>query len=264
MRYLAIGILLIQGVVPAKATAVTDLIDLPIEIQDLLNNVQQVKVAIDQLIMLMDEYEHWKWQAKKLTRNGFRLRDLEAFLTQNTLSAFYGGSALSDLAQAIDGGGDPGEIAQAMTRVYPPAEPVEDWETGDFNLTERFLERVRTLQLAGALNYTGAVEAFSNVGKARTNGLENQEVYRKTMDLFENPQHGEQEAQDLLNVQLGQLVDLSTQEQAMLNGFGSSLASAMNQRLVQEKAVMDDTQTILNILTEMGRNTPEIQNDLSF
>ncbi len=262
--YLLVALLTVPGVPPVRATAVIDYLDLPIEIVDLLNSVEQVKVVIDQLIAIMDEFDHWQWQARKLTRNGFRLRDIEQFLLQNSMGYFYGGSGLKDLASAIDGGGDPDSVAEAMLRVYPPAEPIRDWDTGTFRIDGGFIERVENLEKAAALNYTGAVEAFSNVGKARTNWFENKEVHTLTMDLFENPANGEQESLDLLNVQLGQVVDLSIQEQAMLNGFGSALASSVNHRLVQEKQSLTDTQLTLTILTEMANQAPEIRDDLSF
>ncbi|MDJ0841811.1 MAG: hypothetical protein QNK37_35235 [Acidobacteriota bacterium] len=248
---------------PARATSVADLKDLPIEIQDLLNSVQQVKATLDQLIVLMDEYDHWLEQSKKLTRNGFRLRDLTPFLFQNAIGTFYNGpSGLGDLAAAIDSGGNPGAVTDALLNLFPPVDPIDEWQTGQFSISGEVVERVKTLQKAAALNYTGMTEAFANVGQARQNWFENKDVYDTTMDLFENPVHGEQEALDLITVQMGQLVDLSIQETALLNGYASALAGAANQRLAQEKEQLDTVRRSLQVLTDMIRHTPEVRDVL--
>ena len=261
-RLIAIALIVIAPL-QLRATAVTDLVDLPIEITDLLNSVQQVKAVLDQLIVLMDELDHWKEQSKKLTRNGFRLRDLTAFLSQNTVSYFYSGpSGLATLAEAIDNGGDPGEVVGALLALFPPADPVDQWQTGRFAISGELTERIETLQKAAALNYTGMTEAFANVGQARKNWLSNKAVYETTMDLFENPVNGEQEALDLMTVQMGQLVDLTVQETALLNGYASALAGAANQRLAQEKEELDMVQRSLTVLTDMIQNTPEVRDDL--
>lgn len=237
----------------AYPATVVDYTDLPFEIEGLIQQTQAVAATIDQLIVVLDQLDHWRRQAETLTRSGFRLRELKPFILSSGLGHFYAGpGGLGQLAAAIDAGGDPGAVARGLSSVFPPAPPVERWNLAGFRLAPNYQERLETLDKAKALAYTGTTEAFAMAGQGRSNWLENHQVYEHTLALFEDPQKvgGAQQARDLLMVHLNQLVDLGTQEQAMMSGLVSTLAFRQNQVLVRQREALLNAEGLLG---EMSR-----------
>lgn len=216
--------------------SVVDWADLPSDAKTLLEQIQEVKVCIDQLINLLDELDHWKDMAQKLMgRDGFRLRDIEDFYTRNSLGLFYSGpSALGGLADAIDSGASARVIAQRLKRVFDVMPMVEEWETGTFKINGELKDRMEVMQQSHALGYSGITEGLATVGNARISYEENKEVIEFTRDVWENPNFGEQESLDMIHVQLSQLIDLLTQEQALLTGLTGMNATTTNQAMVYE------------------------------
>ena len=231
---------------------VVDWADLPADSKSLLEQIQEVKVCIDQLINLLDELDHWKEMAQKLGgRDGFRLRDIETFYSKNTLEFFYSGpGALGALAEAIDHGANARTIAQRLKQVFNVMPQVGDWQTGRFQITGDLKKRVEVLQKANALGYGGITEGLATVGNSRISYDENKKTLEFTRDVWENPSFGEQESLDLIHVQMSQLIDLMAQEQALLTALTNMNATTTNSTMVNQSEASRIEEGTLKLLSQ--------------
>lgn len=230
---------------------VIDWTDIAFDILEVFEQVAEVMTTIDQLITLYNEIEHWRAQAQKIVnRDGFRLRDIEQFYSRNTLGHFYAlEGGLGRLADLIDHGASAAQIANEIKEVFPQAHKVDRWQTGRFDMGDGYKDRLETLQKAGALGYSSVTESLASVGSARKSYEENEEVFEDTRNAWENPSHGEQEALDLIHVQLAQLVDLKVQQQVLMTALANQDAMNTNHDLVGESQRLLAAEEMLNSIT---------------
>lgn len=256
---LMVAMLVIPNQRAYAGAPVIDWADIAFDILELFEQIAEVMTTVDQLITLYEEMEHWHKQAQKLAgRDGFRLRDIKQFYSTNTLGYFYELEGdLGRLASLIDDGADADSIARELKEVFPQSRRVGDWNTGSFDVGDQFKERLETMQKATALGYSGVTEALATVGSSRKSFEENEDVYESTRDAWENPSNGEQEALDLIHVQMAQLVDLMIQEQVLLTSLANSESAGINHEMTAENQRLLAAEDGLKSLSEsMNGFTP--------